>query len=469
MVESYTCAALYSFITFRKEAVGGYIFNPYLMGELPLGEFECRVVELCNGKTPVAFMPVELARGFRTDRASAERRLSTTLDKLSRYGALKWLGSKEYKPQRTELQSATDPGRVSECYPKECCSNSLSAPLSILWEVTHACNLSCIHCLSSCGVPDPNELSTAEAVALIEEMAALHVFWFTLGGGEPLARGDVFELISEATDRNLCIRLTTNGFAVTEDTLHRLADLNVFSVQVSIDGHRDTHDRFRRMPGAFDNAIRAIELFRDAGYATLATITASAANVREIPDIVQHLARVGVNSVKIGPCVPLGRARKNRSEIDLSPIQMRELSRQMCLLQEQMDGGTELQLEGLFPFLFETEPKRSATAKPQIGPGCSAGISQVVVSCIGDVFPCPYIREESAGNVRNQSMAEIWRNEEYFGAIRTFDPTQLTGKCKGCYYRPLHCTGGCRGAAFAAYGDLYAEDPNCWREVKEEA
>jgi radical SAM protein with 4Fe4S-binding SPASM domain len=302
-------------------------------------------------------------------------------------------------------------------------------------------------------------------VALIEAMSALQVFWFTLGGGEPFARGDVFELMAEATRRNLCIRLTTNGFAVNEDTVRRLENLNVFSVQVSIDGLGRTHDRLRGMTGAFDNAIRTLELFRDAGYTTLATITASNTNIAEIPDIVRYLNRVGVNSVKIGPCVPLGRARQNRFQTDIASGHMRDLSRQMLQLQDQMNGGTALQLDGLFPFLFEPETRKRASAKQKIGPGCSAGVSQVVVSCKGEVYPCPYIRDGSAGNVRYRPLAEIWRNNAYFGPIRNFDPSQITGKCSDCGYRPHQCTGGCRGAAFATYGDLYAEDPNCWRKA----
>jgi radical SAM protein with 4Fe4S-binding SPASM domain len=270
-------------------------------------------------------------------------------------------------------------------------------------------------------------------------------------------------LIGHATLRNLCVRLTTNGYAVNAETLRRLADLNVFSVQISVDGHRETHDRFRCRQGAYDRAIRALRLFRDAGYTTLVTISATALNAREIPSLVEDLNGMGVNSVKIGPCAHLGRAVEHQHDLKLSPTQMRTLSREMQDLQGRIDGTMSLQLDGLFPFLFEPEPTETASGEQQCGPGCSAGISQVVVSCQGDVYPCPYIRNVAGGNLRDRSLGEIWHNEQYFAPLRTFDPCHLKGKCATCRYRPTHCTGGCRGAAYAAYGDLYAEDPNCWR------
>lgn len=463
MLKPESAPSLYSFITYRKEVEGGFLFNPYLMAELSLDDFESGVVELCDGNTPVGIMGVELARLFRTDRASAEQRLATTLAKFTNYFALKWFDGEDMKGPPTDAPLAAAPGRSNECSIQKPMSGCLSAPLSVLWEVTHACNLSCMHCLSSCGDRKPNELSTSEAKSLIDEMAALRVFWFTLGGGEPLVRGDVYELIAHATERDLCVRLTTNGFAVTEDTLCRLSDLNVFSVQISVDGQRETHDRFRGRPGAFDRAIQALNLFREAGYTTLVTVSANAMNASEIPDLARYLIEIGVNSVKIGPCASLGRAVENRIDLALSTSQMRELSQQMRLLQDQKNGDTALQLDGLFPFLFEPEPDEAGITDQQCGPGCSAGISQAVVSYDGNVYPCPYIRDKSAGNLREQSLAEIWHNEDYFGPLRTFDPSHLKGKCGTCGYRPQFCTGGCRGAAYAAQGDLYAEDPNCWR------
>jgi radical SAM protein with 4Fe4S-binding SPASM domain len=456
----YARPSLHPFIGFRQEREGGFVFNPYMMSELWLGEAEAAVVAMCDGRTPVGVMGVELARRFRTDRATADGRVDSTLARLREYFALRLEGpaapSDERGPARDAPRQAP-----ADCGSDAPSAGCLSAPLSILWEITHACNLACVHCLSACSQRHPQELTTDEALGLLDQLAALKVFWFTLGGGEPLVRPDVYDLMAHATRLNLCIRLTTNGYAVTPETMERLADVNVFSVQVSLDGMRATHDRLRGQPGAFDRALQALEAFREHGYMILVNTAASAANVEEIPELARLAARIGVTSMKVGPVVPLGRGAQNRDSLGLAPAQLKYLATQMREVESQVRNQMALQLDGLFCFLLEPEPQRRVP-DDGVGPGCSAGVSQVVVTCDGEVYPCPYIRDLSVGSVRRQSLAEIWQSE-LLAPLRQLDRSRLKGKCGGCGYRPSLCTGGCRGAAYAATGDLYAEDPNCWR------
>jgi radical SAM protein with 4Fe4S-binding SPASM domain len=462
MLDSTSTPSLYSFVSYRCESFGGFLFNPYLQVELPLDHFELAVVNLCDGQHAAAIMPVELARTFRTDRATAERRLLHSLKRLNGYYALNWKGvSRNAVPSihRTDVECARD--RVA---PSAGAEGYLSAPLSILWEVTHACNLNCLHCLSSSGRRAPGELSTGEAKALIEELARLRVFSVTVGGGEPLVRSDLFDLLETITQKNLAARLSTNGYAVTDDTLHRLADLNVFAVQVSIDGLRETHDRFRGRPGAFDRAVGALRLFREAGYHTFLTATATALNVEEMPALLDLALDLGVSTLKLGPYVPLGRATQNRDLLSLSPQQLRELARIMHQRKEETDGRIDLQIDGLFPWLFEPVPTGHECS--EVGPGCSAGTASATVSYDGNVYPCVYMRDTSAGNVRHEPLGDIWRNDSVFGPLRTFDRKRIKNGCQTCAYRATVCRGGCRGAALAATGDLLGRDPNCWLSAR---
>jgi radical SAM protein with 4Fe4S-binding SPASM domain len=458
MLESTSTPNLYSFVSYRRERIGGFLFNPYLQVELGLDDFELAVVELCDGQHAVAIMPVELARTFRMDRATVERRLLRSLERLNGYYALNWKGTSPHTLpaiHETDVECSRDRSVLSPGI-----EGCLSAPISILWEVTHACNLGCLHCLSSSGKPAQGELSTSEAKALIEELARLHVFSVTVGGGEPLLRKDLFELLEMLTEKNLAARLSTNGYAVTKDTLHKLADLNVFSVQVSVDGLRETHDRFRGRPGAFDRAIRALRLFSEAGYHTFLTATATALNVEEMPALLDLALDLGVSTLKMGPYVPLGRAAQNQALLSLSPQQLQELARIMHRRKEESDGRIDLQIDGLFPWLLESAPASSQC--PEVGPGCSAGTASVTVSYDGNVYPCAYMRDTSAGNVRHELLGDIWRNESVFGPLRRFDRKRIKGECQACRYRATVCRGGCRGAALAATGDLYGRDPNCW-------
>lgn len=458
MSENGRIPALFPWVAFRREAFGGLLFNPYVQKELTLDPFEARTVELLDGATPAALLAVDLARSAHTDRAAAGRRLAAVLDKLDHYFALRW--NRPAAGQDVPAMAAAPRPAGTECGGPEM-PGCLSAPLSILWEITHACNLRCLHCLSAGGKRLPDELSTTEGKALIDELAELKVFSFTVGGGEPLVRKDVFELIEHASAKDLGVRLTTNGFLVSDKTVDRLEDLNVFAVQVSVDGLRETHDLFRRRRGSFDRAVAALERFTEAGYTTFMTVTASALNLAEIPALVELAVEIGVSVFKVGPYVHLGRAVDNASRLRLSPQQIRDLAALMRHQRQLLGGQIDFQIEGLFPWLFEPSP--GSPVRPDgCGPGCSAGTSQVVVSYDGNVYPCPYIRGRCAGNVRRASLASIWRNQEVFAPLRGLDRDQLGGKCRSCTYRPAFCRGGCRGAALAAHGDLYAEDPNCW-------
>lgn len=461
MIDTQYAPALFSFVTYRRESFGGYLFNPYLFRELLLDEFEMSVVERCDGRTPAVDMAEALGRQFRTDRATAEGRLLAALNKLNGHYALQWRDAQDAQAPAQDSQPGAGERQTPSCRSKVPQQGCLSTPLSIIWEITHACNLGCLHCLSACGKKAPGELSTEEAKALIDELAHARVFSITMGGGEPLVRKDVFELIESATEKNMSVRLSTNGYAVTHETLRRLADLNVFSVQVSVDGMRDTHEFLRNRKGAFDRAINALKLFGDAGYHTFMTVTASSLNLDEVPSLVDVAVDLGVSTFKVAPYVPLGRAVQNESRLRISHADIKKLAASMREKEQLAGDRIYLQIDGLFPWLFDPEPPH-ASRSGTCGPGCSAGVSQVVVSYDGTVYPCPYMRDESAGNVRQATLRDIWMNEEFFGPLRLFDHNKVGGKCRDCAYHPIHCTGGCRGAALAAHGNLYAEDPNCW-------
>ena len=124
--------------------------------------------------------------------------------------------------------------------------HGLAAPICLTWELTYACNLACTHCLSSSGRRDPRELSTAEAKALIDEIAAMQIFYVNIGGGEPMIRRDFFDLVEYAVVQRVGVKFSTNGTRITEEAATRLASLDYLDVQVSIDGaDAPTSDRIR--------------------------------------------------------------------------------------------------------------------------------------------------------------------------------------------------------------------------------
>src|SRR5579871_37922 len=142
----------------------------------------------------------------------------------------------------------------------------LRAPICLTWELTYACNLACIHCLSSSGRRDPHELTTAEAKAVIDEFAAMQVFYVNIGGGEPMMRPDFFDLVEYAVENRVGVKFSTNGTRMDRAKAERLAAMDYVDVQISLDGvTADVNDRVRGT-GSYRSARRAMEHLRAAGF-----------------------------------------------------------------------------------------------------------------------------------------------------------------------------------------------------------
>ena len=144
--------------------------------------------------------------------------------------------------------------------------SGLDAPICLTWELTYACNLACIHCLSSSGRRDLRELSTAECMGVIDELARLQVFYVNIGGGEPTIRSDFFEIVDYAVAKGVGVKFSTNGSRIDAAAAERLADSDYIDIQISLDGaDRDTNDAVRGN-GSWDTAITAMNNLRDAGF-----------------------------------------------------------------------------------------------------------------------------------------------------------------------------------------------------------
>src|SRR5687768_16082805 len=143
--------------------------------------------------------------------------------------------------------------------------HGLDAPICLTWELTYACNLACVHCLSSSGRRDPRELTTAECKAVIDELRRMQVFYVNIGGGEPTVRRDFWELLDYATAHHVGVKFSTNGSRITPAVAARLAASDYVDVQVSLDGATaEVNDRVRGA-GSFATATRAMEHLAAAG------------------------------------------------------------------------------------------------------------------------------------------------------------------------------------------------------------
>src|ERR1700677_611851 len=165
-------------------------------------------------------------------------------------------------PDRTQIQPPpVSPGKLTDLF-----QLGLDAPICLTWELTYACNLSCVHCLSSSGRRDPRELSTAECRAVIDELERMQVFYVNIGGGEPTVRPDFWDLVDYATAHQVGGKSSTNGVKITPEVARRLAGSDYVDVQISLDGATaDVNDAVRGA-GSYATALAAMGRLAEAGF-----------------------------------------------------------------------------------------------------------------------------------------------------------------------------------------------------------
>lgn len=341
--------------------------------------------------------------------------------------------------------------------------NKVRPPRLVAWELTNACNLACIHCRASAiKEPLPDELSTTEAKHFVDELAEYKPI-IILTGGEPLLRADVYDIAKYATGRGLRVVLATNGTLLTPDIARRLKEAGIQRVSISIDGAAaQTHDTFRGEPGAFEGALRGIEILKNEGISFQVNTTITRRNLAEISGIYDLAIELGASALHIFLLVPTGRGE----EIETEEIPPDEYERVLNWFYDK-SKDSRLQLKATCaPHYFRIMRQRARAEGIRITrethgfeamtKGCLGGSAFCFVSSKGDVYPCGYL-PALAGNIRQRPFKMIWEKSKVFDDLR--DPGKLKGKCASCEYRTV--CGGCRARAYAATGDYLEEEPYC--------
>ena len=354
---------------------------------------------------------------------------------------------------------SSDPERPPEAVP----------PLRLVfWESTGRCNLECVHCrrLVDGDTLSGEDLTRDEAAKVINDLAEA---WpgaiFVFSGGEPLLRGDTLELARTARAGGLVPALATNGTLVTAELAGEIAEVGFGRVSVSLDGAgAETHDRFRGVAGAFDGALAGLRLLREAGVAIQINMSITRANAAELNEMFELAEAEGVAALHIFIVVPVGCGMKLQEGDRLPPGAYERLLRQFYY--RSATSPLETKATCAPQYVRVTDQLQShgrqgpdsdqGQERPAPRGGCLAGTGVCFISHRGEVFPCGYL-PVSCGNVREQSLPAVWRESEVFRQLR--NRNLLTGKCGHCEYA-VAC-GGCRARAFAATGDMLAEEPDC--------
>ncbi|MDD3250526.1 MAG: 12,18-didecarboxysiroheme deacetylase [Smithella sp.] len=343
----------------------------------------------------------------------------------------------------------------------------------VVWNMTRRCNLKCIHCYSSSANVDyPDEMTTEEGKAMIDDLAAFGSPVILFSGGEPLMRKDLLELAKYATDRGLRAVISTNGTLITKEIAAEFKKIGLSYVGVSLDGLQPTHDRFRGMKGAFEKAMEGIRNCREAGIKVGLRFTVNRHNAADVPAMFDLLRKEKIERMCFYHLVYSGRGSKLRDE-DLAHEESRRLLDLIADRTKAMfDDGLAPEIltvdnhaDG--PYLYlkmkEKDPARAAEILEllEMNEGNSTGVGIGCISWDGEVYPDQFWRNRPLGNVRKRPFSEIWTDEKNEFLMKLKEKKKhVTGRCATCVWLSV-CGGNFRARAESA-GDVWGPDPACY-------
>jgi radical SAM protein with 4Fe4S-binding SPASM domain len=326
------------------------------------------------------------------------------------------------------------------------------APLYVAWEVTLRCNARCLHCYSEAapGLLHPMELTTEEAIGVIDQLADAGLLVLAFSGGEPLLRKDIFQLIDHAVERGLVVQVATNGALVSERLADRLQHSGVRGVTVSLDGATAaTHDHFRQFPGLFKRTLRAIRLLSERGLRVVVSFTPTTLNYQEGRDVVALAHSLGAGAANLSEFVPAGRGTR---DLCLPPETLRDVILDWIAMQREYAGRMQIIWHDCRVALLVPPEERDLYS------GCGAGKLTARIKVDGTVTPCVFL-PNIAGNLRRTPFTEIWRDSPLLATFRDRNAIH-SGNCGTCQFKQV--CGGCRAVSMSYYGDPMRGDPSCW-------
>jgi heme d1 biosynthesis radical SAM protein NirJ len=344
----------------------------------------------------------------------------------------------------------------------------------VIWNLIRRCNLTCKHCYSISADTDfAGELSTQEVYAVLDDLKAFHVPVLILSGGEPLLRPDIFEISHRAKAMGFYVGLSTNGTLIDDAMIPRVAAVGYDYVGISIDGIRDTHDRFRRKQGAFDASMHAIRLCRDHGLKIGMRFTLTQDNAHELPALLELAEQERIDKFYLSHLNYAGRGNINRKD----DVVLQTTREAMTLLfdtcwhyeqegrpKEFVTGNNDADGVFLLQWVARHFPERLDHMRAKLAQwgGNASGLNIANIDNLGTVHPDTFWWDYDLGNVRERPFSEIWQDtSDPLMAGFKQQPRPVHGRCGQCRYLDV-CGGNTRVRAWQLTGDPWAEDPACY-------
>lgn len=320
----------------------------------------------------------------------------------------------------------------------------LRSPVNLTWEVSLLCNLRCSHCLSASGEAAQDEMTTAEALALVEEVHQAGVFQINFGGGEPFMRPDFEQILDACHERGIMTCISTNGTLLDAARVARLSQTRLVAIQVSLDGATSSTCDAVRGQGVFARATEAVKLLAASSIPTSINTVLTTHNASEIPAMYELAQSLGV-SLRVSRFRPSGRGADNWEDLRPTPSQLLEFSDWLAKSGDVRTGDSFFSL----------------TSQERQGLGlnlCGAAKLTCCVGPTGNMYPCAFLQTDRflAGSLRDKSFQQIWDSSEIYESFRSL----RIHSCEECT-RFDQCHGGCPAVAWHLKNDISGGDPEC--------
>ncbi|USF87774.1 heme d1 biosynthesis radical SAM protein NirJ [endosymbiont of Tevnia jerichonana] len=349
----------------------------------------------------------------------------------------------------------------------------------VIWNLVRRCNLMCKHCYSISADTDfPNELNTQQVFEVMDDLKQFRVPVLILSGGEPLLRPDIFEIAHRAKAMGFYTALSTNGTLIDERNVDKIAAVGFDYLGISIDGIRETHDRFRRKEGAYEESMHGLRLCRDAGIKVGLRFTMTQDNAEELPQLLDLMVEERINKFYFSHLNYAGRGNKNREDdVFLNTTRWAmDLLFERALEDATEGRGTEFvtgnnDADGVY--LLRWVERRFPEQAEHIGDkliqwgGNSSGVNIANIDNQGRVHPDTMWWDYDLGNVKQRPFSEIWQDtsDPIMAGLKQ-SPRKIGGRCGQCHYFNI-CGGNTRVRARQLTGDAWSEDPACYLTDKE--
>lgn len=375
---------------------------------------------------------------------------------------------------RVEEADALRYGRHSGKLPSHLLHYSEDKKPVVVWTSTRRCNLHCAHCYSDSQDREyEDELTTDQAIAMVDDLADFGSPVLLISGGEPLKRPDIETVAAHAVQRGMRVVLSTNGTLITPDVARRLKDIGLSYVGISIDGRPETHDKFRGSLGAFERSIQALRHCRAAGLKTGLRFTLTKANQKDLPWVFDLMQEEQIGRLCVYHLAPTGRGAKIQQFAPTHEETRAALDYMFDRVQRMHEEGFECELltadnhadaAYLWMRIAEEQPERAESVWNLLSwnGGNRSGQAIGCVNNNGEVYADQFWRWRPLGNVKQAPFSEIWgaQPHELLTELRNREE-RLPERCQECRFLQV-CNGNFRSRAEANSGDIWGMDPLCY-------